>query len=86
VSNENKARISNKGSQRKNITVRYHGPLKTNAVRIALLVNSFTLNKYAGNTELFLTSALLLTEVYGVCPCLREGSKTPCFLVTLCRL
>jgi hypothetical protein len=39
------------------------GPLKTNAVRIAPVVNSF-LNKYAGkNTELILTSALLLTEV-----------------------
>jgi hypothetical protein len=31
----------------------YAGPLKTNAVRIAPVVNSFTLNKYAGkNTEL----------------------------------
>jgi hypothetical protein len=59
----------------------YAGPLKTNAVRIAPVVNSFTLNKYAGkNTELFLTSALLLTEVrIFFWSILREGSKTPLF-------
>jgi hypothetical protein len=54
-------RISNSGAPvRKNpsltttVLVSYYaGPLKTNAVRIAPVVNSFTLNKYAGkNTEL----------------------------------
>jgi hypothetical protein len=65
----------------------YAGPLKTNAVRIAPVVNSFTLNKYAGkNTELILTSALLLTEVRIFSGPYREGSKTPLFSVTLCRL
>jgi hypothetical protein len=62
------------------------GPLKTNAVRIAPVVNSF-LNKYAGkNTELILTSALLLTEVRIFSGLLREEAKHLCFLVTLCRL
>jgi hypothetical protein len=64
-------RISNSGAPEKEPKSYYYcpgsyyaGPLKTNAVRIAPVVNSFTLNKYAGkNTELILTSALLLTEV-----------------------
>jgi hypothetical protein len=61
----------------------YMGPLKTNAVRIAPVVNSFTLNKYAGkNTELILTSALLLTEVRIFSgPYLEKEQQ-----VTLCRL
>jgi hypothetical protein len=65
----------------------YAGPLKTN-VRIAPVVNSFTLNKYAGkNTELILTSALLLTEVRIFSgPYLEKEAKHLCFLVTLCRL
>jgi hypothetical protein len=33
--------------------------------------------------SLFLTSALLLTEVRNIWSILREGSKTLCFLVTL---
>jgi hypothetical protein len=63
----------------------YAGPLKTNAVRIAPVVNSFTLNKYAGkNTELILTSALLLTEVRIFSgPYLEKEAKHLCFLVTL---
>jgi hypothetical protein len=59
----------------------YAGPLKTNAVRIAPVVNSFTLNKYAGkNTELILTSALLLTEVRIFSgPYLEKEAKHLCF-------
>jgi hypothetical protein len=54
----------------------YAGPLKTNAVRIAPVVNSFTLNKYAGkNTELILTSALLLTEGIFSGPYLEKEAK-----------
>jgi hypothetical protein len=53
-------RISNSGACEKEPKSYYYcpgsyyaGPLKTNAVRIAPVVNSFTLNKYAGkNTEL----------------------------------
>jgi hypothetical protein len=59
----------------------YAGPLKTNAVRIAPVVNSFTLNKYG---SLFLTSALLLTEVRIFSgPYLEKEAKHLCFLVTL---
>jgi hypothetical protein len=85
-------RISNSGAPvRKNpsltttVLVSYYaGPLKTNAVRIAPVVNSFTLNKYAGkNTELIFN--FMLTEVRIFSGPYLEA-KHLCFLVTLCRL
>jgi hypothetical protein len=81
-------RISNRGSCEKEPKSYYYCPgkllcrtLKTNAVRIAPVVNSFTLNKYG---SLFLTSALLLTEVRIFSgPYLEKEAKHLCFLVTL---
>jgi hypothetical protein len=59
----------------------YAGPLKTNAVRIAPVVNSFTLNKYAGkNTELFFNFSITANGGKNIFwSILREGSKTPLF-------
>jgi hypothetical protein len=83
-------RISNSGAPvRKNPSLTttvlvgyYAGPLKTNAVRIAPVVNSFTLNKYAGkNTELISTCLLEVRIFSG--PYLEKEAKHLCFLVTL---
>jgi hypothetical protein len=58
----------------------YAGPLKTNAVRIAPVVNSFTLNKYAGNTELIFNFSITANGGKNIFwSILREGSKTPLF-------
>jgi hypothetical protein len=82
-------RISNSGAPvRKNpsltttVLVSYYaGPLKTNAVRIAPVVNSFTLNKYAGkNTELIFNFSITANGGKNIFwSILREGSKTPLF-------
>jgi hypothetical protein len=58
----------------------YAGPQNKQTLRIAPVVNSFTLNKYGKNTELILTSALLLTEVRIFSgPYLEKEAKHLCF-------
>jgi hypothetical protein len=55
-------------------------PLKTNAVRIAPVVNSFTLNKYAGkNTELIFNFSITANGGKNIFWSIQKEAKHLCF-------